>query len=189
MGKNLPPQEVPVGVCDLLLYIFSGDFQIVGGHGSPELTGSLGVAGDFLTGAVGADLGEVQLLQLVAVSDFHISGDLGAVGSGFPVDSDLAAVGILDDHIMVRNDAAADVADAVLVAVLAPVLVDELLAADQAVTPVGGAIRDPAAQLVAMGHIAQIDIAGIVTVIIESPLCFVAIRDRNRGGVGPMSLR
>ena len=118
MGKNLPPQEVPVGVCDLLLYIFSGDFQIVGGHGSPELTGSLGVAGDFLTGAVGADLDEVQLLQLVAVSDLHISGDLGAVGSGFPVDGDLAAFAVLDSHIMVRNDAAADIADAVLIAVL-----------------------------------------------------------------------
>ena len=139
-----------------VLYKFSGNFQVIGGHRSPELTVQL-LAGNFLTAAVGTDLDEVQLFQLVAISHFHISGDLHAVGSGVTVDSDLTALGFNNSNIVVRHIAAADIADAVFITILAPILVDEVFVADQAFTPVGSAVRVQAAQLVLMGRVTSDD--------------------------------
>ena len=74
----------------LLLDKLSGNFQLVGGHQSPELAVLL-VAGDLLLGAILTNLEKVERLQLIALFHFNVSSDLGAVGSIVTVQGDLAA--------------------------------------------------------------------------------------------------
>jgi len=161
----------------LLLDEFCGNFHGVSRHIGPEGLAAA-VTDHFLLGAIGTDLGEVELVQGVTVSHIHISSDLHTVGGVVAVDGDLAALGVDDGDIMVGNMAAADVADLILITILTPVLTDKedvvagvQLLADQTFLPVGGAVRVPAAQLVLMGDIASEDVAllnhpGIKSIVI-----------------------
>ena len=150
----------------LLLGNVHRDFHLIGGHIGEELTVLL-VAGDLLLGAVITNLDKVELSDLIAVLSFHVGSDLGAVRSIVAVQGDLCTFYIDDLDIMVGDIAAADIADAVLIAVLAPVLVHELLITvgmilltGQALSPMGGAVRVPVAQLVLMRGVDQ---NGVVT--------------------------
>ena len=135
------------------LDIFCGNLQIIGGHiGPPAALGGL-AAGDFLLGAVVANLDEVDLLQLVAFCRFYIGNDLLAVGRFFQFYGDLAALDFLNIDLVVGDISIADIADPVFIAIGVPVLIHELLIntilrillADQTLSPVGSAIRIPIA--------------------------------------------